>query len=495
MTEITFHGGVQDIGGNKFLVEDRGTRILMDFGMSFNAEQEYFSEFLKARTSNYLVDMIKLGILPDIKGAYRRDFVEYMGYDDDGSTAPIDALLLTHAHVDHCAYIPYLRPDIPIYCSEESRLIMQNFDDTGSGDKYLSMTEKFTTKDGKGGSTTWAKGDEVTTDRDVRTFKPGQEFKIDSVGVEAMPVDHSIPGVCAFILHTSGGSVANTADLRFHGRRSDETDRFVERCGESDLDVLLCEGTRVDSAASQSEFDIEEGIELVARTTEKLVVCGYPIRDLDRLLSFYNAAKAAGRDLVVDLKQAYLLKLFKESGAIKNPYPAPDDRNIRIYFHRASKGTIDKPRETYPGNLLEQDYPKWAREFLDYPNRIDHRGVKEREKDLIFYCNDFKLQELIDVGPSEGSSYIRSQTEPFNEEMEFSSKRIKKWLEKFGLLKKDENWIHFHISGHGDGKQIKKVIDGAKTRTLVPIHTENPQYHRMWHGNVVEKERGGTLAI
>ena len=35
-----------------------------------------------------------------------------------------------------------------------------------------------------------------------------------------MPVDHSIPGVDAFILHTSSGSIANTGDLRFHGRRS-----------------------------------------------------------------------------------------------------------------------------------------------------------------------------------------------------------------------------------------------------------------------------------
>ena len=38
MTDITFHGGVNDIGGNKFLVEDKGTKILMDFGMSFGDE-------------------------------------------------------------------------------------------------------------------------------------------------------------------------------------------------------------------------------------------------------------------------------------------------------------------------------------------------------------------------------------------------------------------------------------------------------------------------
>ena len=42
MTNITFHGGVNDIGGNKFLVEDKGTKILMDFGMSFTDEGKFF---------------------------------------------------------------------------------------------------------------------------------------------------------------------------------------------------------------------------------------------------------------------------------------------------------------------------------------------------------------------------------------------------------------------------------------------------------------------
>ena len=47
MTSITFYGGVKDIGGNKFLVDDKGTKIFMDFGMSFTEEGRFFAEFLK----------------------------------------------------------------------------------------------------------------------------------------------------------------------------------------------------------------------------------------------------------------------------------------------------------------------------------------------------------------------------------------------------------------------------------------------------------------
>ena len=66
MTGITFHAGVKEIGGNKFLVEDKGTKIFMDFGLSFSEEGQYFSEFVKARGSNSIVDLQQLHVIPAI---------------------------------------------------------------------------------------------------------------------------------------------------------------------------------------------------------------------------------------------------------------------------------------------------------------------------------------------------------------------------------------------------------------------------------------------
>ena len=104
MTSITFHGGVKEIGGNKFLVEDKGTKIFMDFGMSFSQEGQYFSEFVKARSSNNLIDLMELGMLPRIEGIYRQDYAEFMGLGQQKERA-VDAVLLTHAHLDHCGYL------------------------------------------------------------------------------------------------------------------------------------------------------------------------------------------------------------------------------------------------------------------------------------------------------------------------------------------------------------------------------------------------------
>ena len=482
MTDITFHGGVNDIGGNKFLVESKDTKIFMDFGMSFTQEGQFFSQFLNARTSNSLNDLFELGILPKIKGLYRRDYAKHMDFDGTEDTE-IDAVLLTHAHVDHCAYIPYLRPDIPIYCSEESKLIMQNFDETGS-DQYLTLKERLQIHEGKKGAMMRTTGDRVKIPRRIELFESNKKFSIDSIDVEPLPVDHSIPGVHAFILHTADGSIGNTADLRLHGRRKDDTEKFVQRCAESDLDVLLCEGTRVDAPPSITEYDVETKITNIVNDTKNLAICGYPVRDLDRLLSFYIAAKNTNRDLVIDMKQAYLLKLFHDSTNLRGKYPAPTDDNIKIYIQRGKWGLIDKDIGKFTEKIFLEDYGTWQKEFLDYSNRVDYRDIAKNQNQYIFYCSDFRLQDLIDIKPAEGSSYVRSLTEPFNDEMIIKEKQIKNWFVHFGVINREDNWHQVHVSGHGDGEQIKHVVENTNSKKLIPIHTVEDSYHKKWHSNV-----------
>ena len=71
---------------------------------------------------------------------------------------------------------------------------------------------------------------------------------------------------------------------------------------------------------------------------------------------------------------------------------------------------------------------------------------------------------MIDIKPDEGATYIRSLTEPFDLEMELKEEQIKNWFMHFGVIKKDQDWQQIHVSGHGDGNQIKQVIDHSKTK-------------------------------
>ena len=45
-------------------------------------------------------------------------------------------------------------------------------------------------------------------------------------------------------------------------------------------------------------------------------------------------------------------------------------------------------------------------------------------------------------------------------------------------------WNTVHVSGHGTGDQIKKVIEGANSKTVIPIHTEHEDYFDALHDNV-----------
>jgi ribonuclease J len=49
---ITFYGGVNEVGGNKVLLDDNGTRVLLDFGKGFSRRARFFEEYLRPRSAN-----------------------------------------------------------------------------------------------------------------------------------------------------------------------------------------------------------------------------------------------------------------------------------------------------------------------------------------------------------------------------------------------------------------------------------------------------------
>ncbi len=99
LTSLTFYGGVNEIGGNKILLEDKDTKIFLDFGKSFSRRAKYFEEYINPRTSNGIVDFLMMGLVPDIRGVYRDDLMKMAGRKTQ--EPDVDAVLLSHAHADH----------------------------------------------------------------------------------------------------------------------------------------------------------------------------------------------------------------------------------------------------------------------------------------------------------------------------------------------------------------------------------------------------------
>jgi len=305
--------------------------------------------------------------------------------------------------MDHSAYIHYLRDDIPLYCTQGAKDIMQALDETGSSGtcELISLKESFKTYVNKKGEESKLYGEKAKKPRPYNIVE--KRFTIGGLDVEALPVSHSLEGATAYILQTSAGPIVYTGDFRFHGYKGDETRRFVERVAEVEPVVMICEGTRVNSTQVDSEERVKEVAKERVEKTNGLVVVNFPVRDTDRMKSFFEVAQQTDRALVINLKQAYLLELFRESGI---GTPRIDDDHIRIYVPRKTWGVYKDDR--FSEKIQLQDYDYWEREFLDHTNAVTAKDISENQDQYIFRCDFFELKELIDVKPEASSCYIRS---------------------------------------------------------------------------------------
>jgi len=456
----TLFGGKDEIGGNKILLEHHNTKIFLDYGMSFSQYKKFYSEFLNPRKVNGLQDFFKMGLLPDIPGLYREDYLRHMGRPAEKRS--IDAVLLSHAHADHVQYIHFLRPDIPIYCTKETHMILKVLVDTSTTPftDFISVVQDFSTyinRQGKVSRVTRRNKDYVQLRKFVE-MEEGQTYQIGDFSIEMNPLDHSIPGACGYFLHTDEGSIVYTGDIRFHGSRKNSSKRFIQKAAEIKPKWMLCEGTRIDSVQRDSEESVKENISKYISNAPNLVLIEHPIRDFDRISSIYRATVENDRTFVVNTKLAYLIKEFGDLSPI-------DLQKVKVFIPPRSWGLILK--ENPVEKILLEDYRKWEKEMLSWDNKITTLEIKKNPKKYVLSMNAWELNNLIDLEP-ENAVWIKSTVKPFNDEMIFDEQRKKNWLKHFNIEE-----FHAHASGHASGDEIKQMIKEINPEIVIPIHTEH----------------------
>lgn len=463
--KIDLLGGVNEIGGNKILLEHDGTRILLDFGMSFGQSGRFFSEFLQPRKCSALGDFFELGLLPDLKGAYREDYIRHMEREPEDRA--IDALLLSHAHADHAQYIHFLRFDIPVYCTQATKIILQSLEATGSNQlsDLITACEAFTFYTNKKGnlSRVTRKNRDYVHERDFRIMGPESRIRIGSLEVEMVPVDHSLPGACGFIIYSDEGNLVYTGDIRFHGSHAGLSESFVEKAAAAEPRWLITEGTRISSDKVDSEEGVREEITRLVSKAGGMVFVEHPIRDLDRVNTIFSSAKANNREFVVTLKLAYLIR---EMGDIA-PFSLSE---AMIHVPRKSWGLIG--REGMESIQIEQDYRDWEKDFIGMDNAITSEKIRENPGKYVVSMGMWEINQLADIRP-EGAIWIKSSCEPFCDDMELDEERKMNWLDHFGI-----GHYSAHASGHASGREILEMIRRINPREVIPVHTEHPELVR-----------------
>jgi ribonuclease J len=439
MVKLTFYGGVGEIGGNKILLQDKKTKIFLDFGQSFTFGKEYFTGWLAPRTINGLGDYFEFNLLPKISGLYDKD--ELASTDLPYKEPDVDAVFLSHAHSDHITHVEYLDKKIPIYLGYGTKLFMECMEETGNFCNF--------------------------SDHPFQRFRTGDQIKVGDLTVEPIAVDHSIPAAYGYIIHTSAGPIVYTGDLRRHGPRKDLTENFIEKAKAAQPVAMICEGTRMapkETRQNYSESRVKQLSSQIVSETNKAVFVMHASRDVDRFKTFHDVAKKSGRQLVITPKTAYLISKLLEDEHLKVPNPLAD-KDILVYYKKKKSGGYN-----------EKDYFIWERKFMD--KLVTEEYVRKNQNKLIMDLDFNQFAELVDIKPKVGSQFIHSMSEPFSEE-DIEDQVMHNWLNHFGL-----QFHQIHASGHIAKEQLVEMINYIAPKRLFPVHTEHQELFPKYCQNV-----------
>jgi mRNA degradation ribonuclease J1/J2 len=235
------------------------------------------------------------------------------------------------------------------------------------------------------------------------------------------------------------------------------TQEFVERAVACDPVALITEGTRmldVDPRTNYSEEEVKQRCHTIISTTEKIVFVTHYGRDMDRFRTMYEVTQAAGRQLVISTRLAYLLLTLRRDEQLDLPNPLTDD-TILVYYRRKHTGTY-----------AETDYYHWERGFMD--KLVTGQYVHDHQPDLVMDLGFYQFGELIDIQPEPGSHFIHSMSEPFSEE-DIEDQVMHNWLQHFGIT-----FHQLHASGHLNRHELTRMITQICPNQVFPIHTEQP---------------------
>ena len=259
---LTFLGATDTVTGSRYLIETRNTRVLVDCGL--------FQGYKTLRERNWA----RFPVEP----------------------ASIDAVVVTHAHLDHTGYLPTLVRDgfrgaihTTVGTAELSTLVLPdsgrlqeeqaNYAERRHSSKHAHPRPLYTERDAM-----------AALDRfEPHPFDVG--FEIGDIGVSFAPAGH-ILGAAQVRLDVDGTRVHFTGDL---GRADDPLMR-APRALEA-TDVLVSESTYGDRAhpAEDPEDALADIITRVCRRGGVVLLPAFAIGRAETLLLHLSRLRAAGR--------------------------------------------------------------------------------------------------------------------------------------------------------------------------------------------------------
>jgi ribonuclease J len=430
--KVTIYRGTKEIGGTLIELKSKDTRILIDAGYPLFLNDKPIDNSIAKLPYERLIE---LGVLPLIEGLYSWD------------KAGFDAVIISHAHLDHYGLLKYINPAIPVYISAGTRKIIEI-------SQMFKITDAFSLP--------------------LKNFKMYEAFHVGDFTIKPFLMDHSAFDAAAFEISSEGKTIIYTGDFRGHGRKAVCLDRFISGAAKK-ADVLLTEGTMFGRQDEKimTENELEDMVISEIGNRKIPVLFQSSSQNIDRLVSFYRAALKLGRIFVVDIYTANVLYELRQLGN-NLPYPSKEYANIKVFYpYRLTQKIF---------NDIGEDYAKRFSAF-----HISKPSLSEKQNNIIMTVRPSMQHDIEKCSFHEGL-FIYSLWQGYRDS-EYQQ-RFEDYLRKNGFESKA-----IHTSGHASTSDIERVITGLEPKQIIPIHTMAPNAFQGISNKTVLKEDGKIFEV
>ncbi len=430
--KITIYRGTKEIGGTLIKIKASKTRILIDAGYPLFLKKKPIDERIAKFPAEKL---LVLGVLPYIQGLYAWD------------TPIFDAVIVSHAHIDHYGLLKYIHPSIPVYMSDGTKKLIETTQLFKIIERYPLNAKRFTMYD---------------------------PFVIGDFHIKPYLMDHSAFDAAAFEIGADGKTVIYTGDFRGHGRKAECFNRFIENATVQ-ADVLLTEGTMLGRQDEKvlTEDELESEIVRNIKGLDAPVLFQSSSQNIDRLVTFYRAAKRCGKIFVIDVYTANVLYELRQLGN-NLPYPNENYADIKVFYpYNLTKKIFDEIGEEY------------AKRFSEF--HISRKQLEYIQNNIVMIMRPSMRKDLKSCGFKNGL-FIYSLW-PGYRSSEYQQ-RFEKRLEDVCFVQKA-----LHTSGHAAVADIERMIKALDPKSVVPVHTMEPESIKAIAKNVVLVNDGDVFVV
>jgi ribonuclease J len=410
---ICIHRGTREIGGTCVEIESENMRLVLDVGLPLDAPNP---------------DAVPLHPIK--------------GFD-----APHDSLLgvlISHPHQDHYGLAHRLPEETTFLIGEAASAILDAASLFSPGGLKLKK---------------------------VRHLADRTPLVLGPFTITPFLVDHSAYDAYAVLVEAEGKRLFYSGDLRAHGRKGGMFERLVAD-PPKDVDLLLMEGTCI--GRDGQEFPTED--DLVPRFVDIFrAASGMPLvwcsgQNIDRLVTVFKACRRAGRQFIVDL---YTAEILRATGNERLPQANWD--GVRVFLPESQKRRIKKEKSF--------DIPKPYHPFRIYPEQLAEAASTSVMLFRPSMARDLEQAGCLDDGCvvcSVWPGYITSE----------ANRRFDEWVKARGLP------MHFcHTSGHASVADLRRLRIAFAGAVAVPVHLEDRERFASSFSNVELHEDGEWWSI